>query len=713
MSGLSFRLAIGGGCLSVVFAPGASFAQSGQPILGPIQVPTVIVTAQKEPADAQRLPLSLTAVSKGTVADANLSFVSDAAVYAPNTFFSDFTARKISNPRFRGIGSSPANPGVTTYFDGVPQLSANSSNIELMDIEQLEFVRGPQSALFGRNNLGGLVNVTTSRPSLMDWTGNLSVPFGSHGARDVRGSFSGPVAAGRVGVGGALVYARRDGFTRNLVTGHDLDRRSAFSGKGQLLWTPAATWEGRVIVTGERARDGDYALNDLEALRKNPFEVSRDFEGHTDRDLMNTTILTRHEGRRIAFSTVTGVVRWKTEDATDLDYTPLPLLTRDNTERNFQLTQEVRLASAATAPAGLRDGVTLKWQTGLFLFRQNYEQDAINHYAPSLLSPSLPVPVSQHSPQSTLDDFGVGLYGQGTATFRETLDVSLGARLDYENKKAALNTFFLPAVAPDTVVTADEDFSNVSPQASVAYRVQPGRMVYASMGRGFKAGGFNPASPAGQEGYGEEHTWHLESGVKTSWAGDRAVVNVAVFSINWDDLQLNLPNPFVPGQFYIANVGAARSSGLELEINTRPRAGIDVYGAVGYTHARFTDGSAPGGLDISGNKIPNTPGYTATFGAQLSRSILPAATLRGRAELVRYGGFRYNEANTVGQDAYSIANFTAGAYGTYVFAQFWVRNAFDTRYVPVAFAYPELAPSGFIGEPGRPRAFGLGAGFTF
>lgn len=710
---LNSVIVLGCGCLSAILAPAAAFAQSGQPILGPIQMRTVIVTAQKEPADAQRLPLSLTAVSRDTLAAAGITFVSDAAVYAPNTFFSELTARKISNPRFRGIGSSPANPGITTYFDGVPQLNANSSSIELMDVEQIEFVRGAQSALFGRNSLGGLVNVTSSRPSLMNWTGNLSIPFGNRDARNVRGSFSGPLVAGRVGVGGTLVYARRDGFTRNIVTGHDLDRRSAFSGKGHLLWTPTATWEGRVIITGERARDGDYALNDLAALRKDPFEVARDFEGHTDRDLMSTTVLTRHEGRRMAFSTTTGLVRWKTEDATDLDYSPLPLLTRDNTERNFQFTQEVRLASAATAPVQLRDGVTLTWQTGLFLFAQNYEQDAINNFAPSLLSPFLAFPVSQHSPQSTLDDVGIGIYARGTGTLREKLDVSLGARLDHENKQAELNTFFSPAVAPGTVVTADEDFSNVSPQISVAYRVQPERTVYASLGRGFKAGGFNPASPPGQEGYGEEHTWHLESGLKTSWAGGRVVANLAVFSIDWDDLQLNLPNRFVPGQFYIANVGGARSSGVELDVNARPHTGIDLFGAFGYTHGRFKGGSSPGGFNISDNKIPNTPDYTATFGAQLARAIVPAATVRGRAELVLYGGFQYDEANTVGQEAYSLANFTAGVYGKHLFAQFWVRNAFDTRYIPIAFAYPGFAPSGFIGEPGRPRTFGVGAGVSF
>ena len=107
------------------------------------------------------MPISVTAVTRGTIEGAGVQQVSDAAIFAPNTYFTEFTARKLSNARFRGIGSSPNNPGITTYIDGVPQLNANSSSIELLDVDQIEFVRGPQSALFGRNTLGGLVNITS------------------------------------------------------------------------------------------------------------------------------------------------------------------------------------------------------------------------------------------------------------------------------------------------------------------------------------------------------------------------------------------------------------------------------------------------------------------------------------------------------------------------------------------------------------------------
>ena len=139
-------------------------------------MPAVTVTAQKTPEDKQKVPVSVTAVTEKTIDDADIHWVSEAGIFAPNTFFTEASARKLSNARFRGVGSSPANPAITTYFDGVPQLNANSSSIELLDVGQIEFVRGPQSALFGRNTLGGLVNITSARPSLSAWTGTFNVP---------------------------------------------------------------------------------------------------------------------------------------------------------------------------------------------------------------------------------------------------------------------------------------------------------------------------------------------------------------------------------------------------------------------------------------------------------------------------------------------------------------------------------------------------------
>jgi iron complex outermembrane recepter protein len=674
-------------------------------------LPPVTVTAQKEPEDLQKLPLSVTAVSKETIDRAGIRIVSDAAILAPNTFFTEFTARKLSNARFRGIGASPNNPAITTFIDGVPQLNANSSSIELLDVQQIEFVRGPQSALFGRNALGGLVNVVSARPGFTNWTGSAVAPVGNFAAFELRGNASGALIADKLSAGVAFSYARRDGYTINDRTGDDLDWRGSLSGKGQLFWLPASNWEARVIVSAEAADDGDYGLNDLEALRRNPHRSSRDFEGYTDRNVFGTTIQTHRKGSLFNLSTTTGFVRWTTEDVTDLDYSPLPLVTRLNAEKDFQFTQEVRIASAS--PRRLTDTASVKWQSGVFLFTQNYQQDAANTFGPFVLSPLVTVPVRQFSPVAELDDFGVGAFGQGTVMLSENLDVIAGARVDYEKKTADLKTFFDPAIAAPTAVAPEDSFANVSPQVAVTYRLDPSRSVYGTVARGFKAGGFNAASPAGSEAYGEEQTWNVEGGYKSLWANGRASFNAAVFLIDWNDLQLNVPNLDVAGQLYIANVGGASSKGLELEVAARPVPGVDVHGAFGYTHARFSNRTTAVGQDVSNNEIPNTPDYTASLGIQYARALSPAATVYGRADVVFYGSFQYDEANTQGQDAYSLANLRAGIRGKLFFGEAWMKNAFDTTYIPVGFAYGPLAPSGFVGENGAPRTFGVSAGVSF
>lgn len=695
--------------LFALAAPAAAFAQSNPPT---VTLPTVIVTAQKEAEDVKAVPASVTAVTHDTIVNAGLQVVTDAAIFAPNTVFTEFTARKVSNARFRGIGSSPLNPAVTTYFDGVPQLNSNSSNIQLLDVEQIEFVRGPQSALFGRNTLGGIVNVTSVKPSTVGWTGSVVAPFGDYGAKEVRGNVSGPLgdkAAVSFGVG----KQQREGYTVNRVTGNDLDYRDGTFAKAQLMLTPNANWLARVIYSHERNRDGDYALGDLDAIRATPFQVMRDFEGFSNRDINTTTVSLRGTGQNIAIESTTGFVKWNTEDETDLDYTPLPLATRNNAEDDFQFTQQVRFASPENAPMPLSDTVTLKWQGGVEYFKQDYDQLAVNNLSPFVLSPFIPFAVAQTSPESAIDSSGFGLFGHGTLSFNDKVDLTLGLRYDNEHSDANLNTYFTPAIAPANPVVADNSFSDVSPQLSIAFRPTTDSTFYASANRGYKAGGFNPAALPGSEAYDEERAWHLEGGYKSTMAGGRVSASAAVFSIDWDDLQLNVPNPFVPGQFYISNVGRASSTGVEFDLTARPHAAVDVFASFGYTHAKFGDGTSSGGVDVTDNKIPFTPDFTALFGAQLSHALNSSVTLYGRGEFVMSGEFEYDEANTARQDAYNLANFRAGGRGKWLFGEFWIRNAFDTRYVPIAIPYQGFAPSGFIGENGRPRTFGVSAGVTF
>jgi outer membrane receptor protein involved in Fe transport len=119
-------------------------------------------------------------------------------------------------------------------------------------------------------------------------------------------------------------------------------------------------------------------------------------------------------------------------------------------------------------------------------------------------------------------------------------------------------------------------------------------------------------------------------------------------------------------------------------------------------------------VDVSGNELPSTPGHTATFGAVFTQAVSGRFSFFASGEVVSYGSFEYDDLNTAGQDAYALTNLRAGVRAGDAFVEAWVRNAFDTAYVPVAFAYnPSSAPSGFLGEPGKPRTFGIRIGVTF
>lgn len=701
---------------ALVLGHAATLSAQTTPAPSPPQAPvttstTVTVLAQREPADVTTLPVSVTPITSESLRTAGVTFISDTSLWSPNSHFTEFTARKLSNPRIRGIGASPANPGVTTYVDGVPQFNANTTSFDLIDVHQVEFVRGPQSTLFGRNALGGVINITSLRPSMNAWTGQATVPFGTDDLLEFRGNISGPVRAGKLAVGFSTAVGTREGFTRNVLTGNDIDSRETFAAKGQLLWTPTPSWETRVIVSGERARDGDYALADLEQVRATPFEVMRDFEGRTDRDMFNTTVEARHTGSRFTFTSTTGILNWKTFDATDLDYTAAPVATRENLEEATQFTQEVRFASAAGAPLALSDGISLRWQAGGLIFTQNYDQSAFNDFSPFVLSPLVNVPVRQTSPEAALDDIGVGLYGQGTFVIGR-LDLTAGARFDRESKDADILTAFNPEIFPSVQTTAERTFTDVSPQFAAAYRVRTGTIVFGNVARAFKAGGFNPISLPGDEPYEEEHAWNFEGGIRTSTSNGRLRLSAAVYSIDWDDLQLNLPVPGLPGQFYIDNVGSATSRGVEIEASGQATEWLEVFGALGTAHARFGDNTSSGGVDVSDNKIPNAPSYTAGFGALVTHDLRARHRLFVRADVSIVGPFEYDDTNTQRQDAYAIGNLRAGVRTHGVIVEAWVRNLADTRYIPLAFPYP-FAQSGFIAEPGRPRTFGLSLGVGF
>jgi len=388
---------------------------------------------------------------------------------------------------------------------------------------------------------------------------------------------------------------------------------------------------------------------------------------------------------------------------------------RDTADQQHQFTQEFRLASNKDRSINLGSELNLSWQTGIFIFDQNYQQDAANDissifgFFPRTLSTSA----------AAMDDWGIGIYGQARFTVWKKLAFTAGLRFDHEGKRASLKDAF------GVSTSLSGSFSETSPQFSLAYSYASNQMAYASVARGFKAGGFNPPptgvpAPAGTDSYGAEHTWNYELGHKARWFGDKLESAVSLFYIDWKDLQLNQQIPFSGGQYYIGNAGAAYSRGIEVETKCRPTSWWELYGLVGYTHAKFLRGSSAYNANaaenqvVAGNSLPFAPTYTATMGTQIFKSASRQTKLYLRTQVSLYGDFQYDASNAMAQPAYSLTGFRSGIRNRHWFAEAWVDNVFNTHYVPIAIPYAQLgAPSGYIGESGAPITYGIRAGFDF
>ena len=241
------------------------------------------------------------------------------------------------------------------------------------------------------------------------------------------------------------------------------------SAKGQVLWKPASTFEARVIIGGERARDGDYALSDLGGLRTNPFQAARDFEGFTERDIFSTTVLTRwdastrvaldrHRHRRLAH---------RGRDGSRLHAVSARHPQQQRRESAVHAGGSRRLVCGGADPSR-HDRRRSAWQAGALFFTQNYDQDASNTYSPLLLSSSSEsrsrFSVVEQSPLAELDDVGIGVYGHGTVTLADKLDLIAGVRADHEQKSAtAADVHDAATGTADVCSIAKRAFSDVSP----------------------------------------------------------------------------------------------------------------------------------------------------------------------------------------------------------------------------------------------------------
>lgn len=681
----------------------------------PVQVlPDVVVTARKRPESEQAVPGSMSVRTADQLAGAGTADLRDAAAGIPNLTLGTFAARRLTYPYVRGIGSGQNAPGVTTYIDGVPQLSNVTANQELLGVERIEFLRGPQGALYGSDSLGGVIHVVPRMPSYHP-DRNVRISAGSHGFH--AGDLS---VAGPIGDSGVLLrldggYAAREGYTRNRVTGRDLDSREAWAGRVQFYLPVQGDWDFRLSLTTQRDRDGGYALYDLDSIRSTPHRASHDFEGYNHRDLAQPVFTARRHGEKTDFVSITAWQWWQTRDRTDLDYTPADLVRKDASEDARAWIQEWRLSSPVEDPVVLGDRLTMNWLAGIFAFHQESTRRDLTDYRPGGVPLGLWSAPFRMQRDARREDAGAGLFGHAAITLDERWEMGLGLRYDYQHRTAETSSR-IPPGPPISASNPSRDFNQVSPSATLGYRVTPAMLVYADVAKGYRAGGFNAIAPPDRSSYDEEVSVNVEVGLKSTWLDERLSANAALFHTDWEDIQVNA---FLPGgspsDYYVANGGRAWSRGAEIELRANPWRPLELFAGAGLLDTRYRSGSQSADGDVSGNELPFAPRFIWQAGFDYGYSLGHRGRAFLRSDVTGTSRYYYDASNRESQSSHARVNLRLGLETGPWRTEFWVRNLFDRETVPLAIPYGQDAQGHrvYIGESGAPRTMGISLARAF
>ena len=713
LSGFALRSLGGAAILAIVLACPCSLAAD----LGsaPEQAfQDVVVTARKRPESPQAVPGSMSVRTADQLATAGATDLRSAATGVPNLTLGTFAARRLTFPYVRGIGSGQNAPGVTTYIDGVPQLWNVTANQELLGVERIEFLRGPQGALYGSDSLGGVINIVPRLPSRTP-DGSVVLSAGNHGFHEGRLSAGGPLGGDRVLFSLDGGYAAREGYTGNTVTGHDLDFREAWAGRVQFYLPEKGDWDFRLSLTTQRDRDGGYALYDLDSIRATPHRASHDFEGYNHRDLAQPVLTARRHGVHADFVSITAWQWWETRDRTDLDYTPADLVRKDASEEAQAWIQEWRLSAPAEDPVAWGDRLTLHWLAGVFAFHGESSRQDVTDYRPGGVPFGLWASPFRMQSDASREDTGASLFGHTAFTLDERWELGLGLRHDYQHRTAETGSR-IPPGPPMSASDLSRDFNQVSPRASLGYRVTPPILVYTDVAKGYRAGGFNAMAPQDRSSYDEEISVNLEAGIKTTWMDKRLDANAALFHTDWDDIQVNTHVPGgSPSDYYVANGGEAWSQGAEIELRAALWQPLEIVVGAGVLDTRYRSGSQSADDDVGGHRLPFAPRFTWQAGVAYRYSL--GQRLHGllQTDVTGTGRYDYDASNRESQGSYALVNLRLGMATGPWRAEGWVHNLFDSETVPLAIPYGRDAQGNpaYIGESGAPRTLGISLARAF
>ena len=679
------------------------------------QLDDVIVTAEKIEDDIQKIPSSISNISSRQVEQYRIWNAKEITAIAPNVYSANpGDNRNVTS--IRGITTTSYDPAVATYIDGVNQFSLDTYIAQLFDVERIEVLRGPQGTLYGRNAMGGVINIITKEPTnTLHGVGEISV--GEYGQQRYSLSLRAPVVADKLyfGIGG--LYDRSDGFYNNAFYNSDFDKKHSFTGNYYLKYLATPRLSVTLNVKHHHHRNkGAFALApDSEEAFNHPFIVMQNALTTLIDNTFNSSLNIQHAGRIANFTSLTTYQsnhRYYDEPI-DGDFSPLDIITIINNygERwnNVKVwTQEFKFASSGSLTS------PFKWTAGTYLFHQDNPGKQTTRFGEN-------GDLYGGQPNSSIINTtvgksrGIAFYGQGTYALNEYLEFTLGARFDHERKEQRVLGEYQQDPDPNPIFETQPDTSAVvsynafSPKFSVLYNMNADHHLYAAVSRGYRTGGLtqlsaDPSQPPLYE-YKPEYSTNVEVGIKNSFSHNRLRLNITAFHVQITDAQV--PTLVLPQALTVTkNAGELTSKGVEVELSATPSKGFQVDYNFGYTDAAYNKLTLPETdstvVNLSGNRQLFTPRFTSMLAAQYTVQIIEWQSLKLvlRGEWMSIGRQYFDLKNTIVQKPYNLFNARAGFAGNNFELMFWMRNIGDKKYINYAYDFGGT-------HLGNPKNFGV------
>jgi iron complex outermembrane receptor protein len=643
------------------------------------QLQPVTVTAEKMSSTEQDTPVSMTVMTGEQLERSAAKDTVDIVRQVPNMYMTK--AGQHASVAFMSMrGVTPfmeAEQPVGFFVDGVHYRNVD---MELLDIDRVEVLRGPQSTLYGRNTEAGAVNIITRDPEPYQ-EGSVAVGVGNYDRRTVSAISGGAVGNRAWSYRAAIQVLDSDGyFTREPGDIDNADDANDINTRFKVRWKPNGAWDIIAAYDGARYREGSTNIAPLSQLRDDPHKVQSNYIGSNDSDVHGGNVRAVYEAPAVTVTSISAYGYENKKTTYDVDGSALDLM-RLRTEVDYsRFTQELRLSS----PEG-NSGP--RWVGGVYYF----DQTDHNNFDMNMSGMGFGV----QSVQTTTDTRNMAAFGQVTWPLVDTVSLITGLRYDHEHKDVDSHQTWA-AMGRDISASPDMSFHAWLPKVGLEYKPIPNLMTYATYSEGYKAGGFNNLADPGEELYDAEYTKNYEIGVKHTGLNNTLQTKLSLFWIDWTDQQVE---ELVLSQSNISNAGKSVSRGVELEMAWKASKALLLKAAGGWNDAHFTR-YEDSGNDYSGNRPPNAPAYTYSFGADYDFD----NGLYAHADWLGTGGLYFDSANTQKEGHYGLLNLKTGyQFDSYEVA-FWIKNALDATYATRAF---DIGGGTYGGIAGDPRTFGM------